>query len=126
MAKNGLHAAGLGGPAGPFTEALIGEFQKTDTWIHGAFSLEQGFLFTSMLLSAAVVGVIERKWVAAGAWCTVAALLSVAGVMHSYQWTFGDTALKLSPAWPFAIGYAVMALLFFSANWITEEGGGEA
>jgi AGZA family xanthine/uracil permease-like MFS transporter len=79
-----------------------------------------------MLLSAAVVGVIERKWVAAGAWCTVAALLSVAGVMHSYQWTFGDTALKLSPAWPFAIGYAVMALLFFSANWITEEGGGEA
>ena len=126
MAKNGLHAAGLGGPAGPFTEALIGEFQKTDTWIHGAFSLEQGFLFTSMLLSATVVGVIERKWVAAGAWCTVAALLSVAGVMHSYQWTFGDTALKLSPAWPFAIGYAVMALLFFSANWITEEGGGEA
>ena len=61
MAKNGLHAAGLGGPGRPFSEALIGEFQKSDTWIHGAFSLEQGFLFTSMLLSAAVVGVIERK-----------------------------------------------------------------
>jgi AGZA family xanthine/uracil permease-like MFS transporter len=125
MAKNGLHAAGLGGPAGPFTEALIGEFQKTDTWIHGAFSLEQGFLFTSMLLAAAVVSVIERRWFAAAAWCAVAALLSTAGLMHSYQWTFGDTALKLSPAWPFAIGYAVMSLLFFSARWITEEGGAE-
>ena len=122
MAKNGLRAAGLGGPAGPFTEALIGEFQKTDTWIDGAFSLEQGFLFTSMLLSAAVVGIIERRWTAAAAWCTVAALLSAAGLMHSYQWTFGDTALNLSPAWPFAIGYGVMALLFFSASWLTEEG----
>ena len=66
MAKNGLKAAGMGTPARPFTEALIGEFQKSDTWIHGVFSLEQGFLFTSMLLSAAVVGVIERKWTRGG------------------------------------------------------------
>ena len=44
-------------------DALIGEFLKSDTWIHGAFSLEQGFLFTSMLLSAAVVAVIERQWI---------------------------------------------------------------
>ncbi len=123
MAKNGLHAAGLGGPARPFSEALVGEFLKTDTWIHGAFSLEQGFLFTSMLLSAAVVGVIERKWFAAAAWCGVAALLSAAGLMHSYQWTLDDTALKLSPAWPFAIGYAIMSLLFFIARWATEEAG---
>jgi AGZA family xanthine/uracil permease-like MFS transporter len=122
MAKNGLRAAGLGGPAGPFSAALVGEFLKTDTWIHGAFSLEQGFLFTSMLLSAAVVGVIERKWFVAAAWCAVAALLSATGLMHSYQWTLGDTALKLSPAWPFAIGYAAMSLLFFTAKWTTEAG----
>ena len=31
LAKNGLRAAGLGGPAGPFSETLIGEFQKNDT-----------------------------------------------------------------------------------------------
>ena len=73
MAKNGLKAAGMGTAARPFTDALIGEFQKSDTWIHGVFSLEQGFLFTSMLLSAAVVGVIERKWTAAAAWCGLAA-----------------------------------------------------
>ena len=123
MAKNGLRAAGLGGPAGPFNDSLIGEFQKTDTWIHGAFALEQGFLFTAMLLSAAVVSVIERTWLAAAAWCAVAALLSTAGLMHSYQWTIGDTALKLTPAWPFAIGYAVMALVFLTAKWTTEENG---
>jgi len=123
MAKNGLHAAAVWGPAGPFSEALIGEFRKSDTWIHGAFSLEQGFLFTSMLLAAAVVGVIERKWVTAAAWCAVAALLSVVGLMHSYQWTPDDTALKLSPAWPFAIGYGAMSILFFTARWTTEETG---
>ena len=106
MAKNGLRAAGFGGPAGPFTDALIAEFQKGDTWIHGAFALEQGFLFTSMLLSAAAVGVIERKWLSAAAWCGVAALLSAAGLMHSYQWTFNDTALRLSPAWRLCFGLA--------------------
>jgi hypothetical protein len=76
-----------------------------------------------MLLSAATVGVIERKFATAAKWCAVAALLSAAGLMHSYQWTANDTVLKLTPAWPFAAGYAFMALLFFSARWITEEGG---
>jgi adenine/guanine/hypoxanthine permease len=124
MAKNGLRAAGLGGPAGPFGESLIAEFQKSDTWIHGAFAIEQGFLFTAMLLSAAVVAVIERRWTVAAAWCACAALLSAAGLMHSYRWTFGDTAIRLAPAWPYVIGYAGMAVLFYTARWTTEEGGG--
>jgi adenine/guanine/hypoxanthine permease len=123
MAKSGLHAAGLGGTAGPFSAALVGEFLKSDTWIQGAFALEQGFLFTAMLLSAAVVGVIERRWVVAAGWCVCAALLSATGLMHSYQWTPADTTLKLAPAWPFVIGYGAMAVLFFTATWTTEEGG---
>src|SRR5436190_3027725 len=102
MAKNGLTAAGMGTAARPFGEALIAEFQKSDTWIHGVFSLEQGFLFTSMLLSAATVGIIERKWTAAAAWCGLAAVISATGLMHSYQWTTDDTVLRLTPAWPFA------------------------
>ncbi|MFA6958428.1 MAG: NCS2 family permease [Thermoanaerobaculia bacterium] len=122
LAKNGLRAAGLGTPDHPFGPAIVGEFLKSDTWIHGAFSLEQGFLFTSMLLSAAVVGVIERRWRVAAAWCAVAALLSATGLMHSYQWTMADTAIRLAPAWPFVIGYGAMAILFFTAQWTTEEG----
>ena len=125
LAKNGLRAAGLGGAAGPFGERLVAEFQKQDTWIAGAFALEQGFLFTAMLLSAAVVGVIERRWNAAAAWCLCAAVLSATGLMHSYEWTFADTTLKLAPAWPFVIGYSGMALLFFTARWTTEPHSGE-
>ena len=124
LAKNGLRAAGLGGAAGPFTVGLVGEFQKQDTWIAGAFALEQGFLFTAMLLSAAVVGVIERRWTVAAAWCLCAAALSAAGLMHSYEWTFADTALKLKPAWPFVFAYTGMAVLFYTARWTTEEGEG--
>jgi AGZA family xanthine/uracil permease-like MFS transporter len=123
MAKNGLRAAGLGGAAGPFTDKLVAEFQKSDTWIQGAFAIEQGFLFTAMILSAAVVGVIERRWTVAAAWCACAAVLSALGLMHSYEWTFGDTAIKLAPAWPYVIGYAGMSLLFLTAQWTTEEGG---
>jgi hypothetical protein len=51
----------IGGSAGGFTEALIGEFRRSDRGFRGAFAIEQGFLFTAMLLSAAVVGVIERR-----------------------------------------------------------------
>jgi AGZA family xanthine/uracil permease-like MFS transporter len=54
----------------------------------------------------------------------VAALLSAVGLMHSYQWTVDDTVLSLTPAWPFVGGYAVMALVFFSAQWTTENGAG--
>ena len=123
LAKNGLRAAGLGGPAGPFSDALVAGFQKNDTWITGAFAIEQGFLFTAMLLSAAVVGVIERRWTAAAGWCVCAALLSATGLMHSYAWSFADTTLKLVPAWPFVWAYLAMAALFFTARWTTEPEG---
>jgi AGZA family xanthine/uracil permease-like MFS transporter len=118
MAKNGVRAAGA--PIGP---KLLSGFQQADTWIEGAFALEQGFLFTAMILSAATVAVIERRFRVASAWCTLAAGLSSVGLMHSFRWTPSDTVLSLRPALPWAAGYAFMAVLFFLAPWITEEGG---
>ncbi len=121
LAKNGLRAAGLGSPgAEPFSEAVIGRFAASDTWIHGAFALEQGFIFTSMILAAATVAVIERNFIVAGLWCTAAAALSSVGLMHGYAFTPADTVLQLAPAWPWALGYAVMAVVFFAARFVTE------
>ena len=78
MAKNGLRAAGMGVPGGEaFSPEIINRFMASDTWIHGAFALEQGFIFTAMVLAAATVHVIERKFKAAAAWCLVAAVLGV-------------------------------------------------
>jgi len=54
LAKAGLRAAGVGAPGGlPFSPALEDAFLASDTWIRGAFALEQGFIFTSMILAAA-------------------------------------------------------------------------
>jgi AGZA family xanthine/uracil permease-like MFS transporter len=77
-----------------------------------------------MLLAAATTCVIERRFPAAALWCFVAALLSGVGLMHSYRWTPADTAVSLTPAWPWAIGYLVMGFCFLAARWITEEGEG--
>ena len=125
MAKNGLRAAGLGTPEAPFTPALVERFLVSDTWIEGAFALEQGFIFTSVILAAATVCIIERRFVRAGIWAAAAAVLSALGLMHSFAYTPGDTVLQLAPAWPWAAGYAIMALAFVAARWLTEphEGG---
>jgi AGZA family xanthine/uracil permease-like MFS transporter len=124
MAKNGLRAAGYGAPGGPeFSSALIVAFERSDTWIHGAFALEQGFIFTAMLLSAATVCIIEHHFVKAALWCWSGAALSAAGLMHSYSWTRADTVLELSPAWPWVLGYAIMGFLFLIARWATVPNG---
>jgi AGZA family xanthine/uracil permease-like MFS transporter len=126
MAKSGLRAAGFGAPGGAvFSEALFDAFRGSDVWIHGAFALEQGFIFTSMLLAAATVAVIERRFEIAAAWCGAAALLSAAGLMHAYRFTSGDTAFELRPAWPWVAAWSLMGLTFLAARWITVARSGE-
>jgi AGZA family xanthine/uracil permease-like MFS transporter len=121
MAKNGLRVAGYGSPDGPvFSPALLDAFSAMDTWIHGAFALEQGFIFTSMILAAMTVAIIERRFTLAAAWCGAAALLSAAGLMHAYRFTPADTVLDLTPAWPWAIGYAIVSLCLLAARFVTQ------
>ncbi len=121
MAKNGLRAAGYGVPGGPpFSESLIDVFLQSDTWIHGAFALEQGFILNAMLVAAVTVAIIERRFVQASMWCAIAAALSAVGLMHSYRWTPGDTAVSLAPAWPWVAGYVIMGASFVLARWLTE------
>jgi AGZA family xanthine/uracil permease-like MFS transporter len=120
LAKNGLRAAGLGAPGGPaFDATLIDAFRGSDTWIHGAFALEQGFILSAMVLAAATACVIERRFGRAAAWCGTGALLAAVGLMHSYRWTTSDTAVALAPAWPWVIGYLAMGATFLAARWVT-------
>jgi len=103
MAKSGLHAAGLGVPGGkPFSEELLATFLRADLWMDGALRLEQGFILSSVLLAAATVCVIERRFRQAAGWCLAGAALSALGLVHSYRWTPADTVLSLTPAWPWA------------------------
>lgn len=125
MVKNGLRTAGYGAPGGPvFSAELIPKFLASDTWIHGVFALEQGFIFTAMILSAMTVAILGRRFRTAAVWSLAAAALAALGLIHSYTFTPADTVVSLTPAWPWAAGYAVMALIFLAATWVTVEAAG--
>jgi AGZA family xanthine/uracil permease-like MFS transporter len=67
----------------------------------------------------ATVAIIEHRFTVAAVWCWAGAALSTAGLMHAYAFTPGDSVVHLSPAWPWAAGYALVGALFFSARWLT-------
>lgn len=121
MAKSGLRAAGIGSPEHALGADIVPGFLQGDVHITGAFALEQGVVFTAMILSAMTVAVIERQFVRAAVWCGIAAAVSATGLMHGYQYTPADTVLQLQPAWPWVWAYALMALVFVSARWLTVE-----
>ena len=121
MAKAGLHAAGVGDPGGPpFTDAVVDAFLRSDVWLRGGFALDQGFIFTAMILSSGTAMIIERRFRRASAWFAAGAVLSALGLLHSWRLTTGDAVMHLAPAWPYAAGYAAVAALLAVAPWITE------
>lgn len=120
MIKAGLRAAGAGAQGGPaISEALLPAFHAADVWVEGAFALEQGVVFSAMILSAATVAIIERQFLRAAVWMAIAALLSATGLLHAFRWTGSDTALDLHPAWPFVTAYLAAAAVLVAARWLT-------
>ena len=67
---------------------------------------------------ASSVEIIERRFRRAAIWCAVAAALCLTGLIHSYRWTPGDTALSLTPAWEFAAAYGILAALLAGSTLI--------
>jgi adenine/guanine/hypoxanthine permease len=109
----------------PFGALETELLQDSGTWLKGVLALEQGFIFTASILSAATVALIERRFVRAGLWCVAAAILSAIGFMHSYKWDGAGATNVLQLAWtPWVTGYAAMAGCFFLAPIVTEEGEG--
>ena len=117
LIKTSLRAAGLATPDRPFTADLLPVFAHSDIYLAGALALEQGQILSAMLLAAMTVFIIERQFASAGCSMLIAASLSWIGLMHSYRWTPSDTVLELGwgngASW--AIGYALLSLLFFWA-----------
>jgi AGZA family xanthine/uracil permease-like MFS transporter len=65
----------------PFDQPdLAAAFEQSDTFITGGFALEQGFIFTSIVLSATTVALIERQFHLAARWCVLGAVLSAVGL----------------------------------------------
>ena len=101
-----LYEAGLA----PFAQSLA---------IHGMISLERGFIFTSMILAAIGVFLIERQFFRAAFWSLAAALFAAVGIIHAYELTPGGVATRFgfvaSPE--FTVSYLLLSVLFLAVGW---------
>src|SRR5258706_6783961 len=113
MVETGLRAAGK-----TLYEAGLPAFAQSVA-IHGMISLERGFIFSSMILAAIGVFLIERQFLRAAWWSLAAAALSAAGVIHAYELTPGGVVSRfgLWAAPEFAVSYLMLFALFLVVGW---------
>ena len=117
-----------------YADELLAGLAASDVWVEGAFALEQGFIFTSLVLAAVTVAIIDRRFASGARWCLAASVLSAVGLMHAYAWTPGDTVIAFldlsswSAAWsslrataPFSLAYLALGLLLMVARRITVD-----
>jgi AGZA family xanthine/uracil permease-like MFS transporter len=96
----------------------VGSF-GSDLHIRGVIALSQGFIVTSIVYSAIMAFVIDRKYRLAAIWMGAASLLSATGLMHAYKLTPSgvENHFGFWAAPDFAIVYAVGAgLLWYLAR----------
>jgi AGZA family xanthine/uracil permease-like MFS transporter len=92
----------------------------SDLSIHGVIALSQGFLMTSMILSAVLVFVVEKEFLRAAGWTLGASALSMVGLIHAYDLTpHGVTnrfGLAAAPGFgvAYALGACFLAALHFA------------
>jgi len=108
MLQSGLHGAGTT-VATVGLDALSGQLP-----IHGMIALSQGFIFTSMVLAAMTVGLVEHRYRVAAGWAATAAVLSATGLIHGFTVTPAGITNAYGPAttWPFVVGYSLAAASF--------------
>ena len=97
-----------------------------DFVLHGMISLQQGYIFTCMILAAISAFLIDRNFKAAAYWSLVGALFAAIGLTHAYQlngnvvdFLFAMTQSSMEGSrvyrsWDVAIGYLLMAIGFFA------------
>ena len=80
-----------------------------DLFVHGVIALSQGFIITSMLLSAIIALSIDHDFLKASLWAFAGALLSAVGLIHAYiltpQGVQNNFGMLAAPG--FVAGYAL-------------------
>jgi adenine/guanine/hypoxanthine permease len=108
--EGGLRAAGTN------IEAVGVQALALQLPIAGLIALERGFIFTSMILAALTVCLVEKQYRLAALWAGIAAAVSATGLMHGYAIVNGAVVNAYGPAhtWPFVLGYGGIALVFLA------------
>lgn len=98
----------------------------SDFLLHGMISLQQGYIFTCMILAAISAFLIDRRFMTAAVWSIIGAICAVVGLTHAYQlngnvvdFFFLSTkpaaeSIRVYRSWDVAIGYLLMSVAFFA------------
>jgi len=78
-------------------------------YISGVVALSQGFVLTSMLLSAALAFIIDRAFLKAAGWTFAAAAFSALGLIHAYK--IGPGGVENVFGWMAAPSFAMAYLI---------------
>jgi AGZA family xanthine/uracil permease-like MFS transporter len=86
--------------------------------IYGLIALSQGALLVSMVWTAAIAYMLDRRFLHAGLWMMAGATLSFFGVIHAYRFDTEGIVNKLGffAAPEFAISYAVAAIFLVACH----------
>jgi adenine/guanine/hypoxanthine permease len=91
----------------------------SDLALGGLIALGQGALLTSMLWSASLALILERRFRGAVAWLAAAAVFSSIGIIHAYRLT--PNGVESLVGWwvapQFALAYAAGALFLLGCGW---------
>ncbi|MFH1754490.1 MAG: NCS2 family permease [Candidatus Latescibacterota bacterium] len=92
---------------------------------YGMVALERGFIFTSMILAAISVFLIERDFLRAAYWSAAGLILAFFGVIHAYQFVGNDVTsnVGVGTGLPYSIGYLAFVAIFALFHWYGKRAG---
>jgi adenine/guanine/hypoxanthine permease len=87
--------------------------------MRGLMALGQGSLLTSMVWSAALALIVQRRFAGAAAWMAAASALSAAGIIHAFRLSPNGAEGRIGwwVAPEFAIPYAAGAAFLLVCEW---------
>ena len=96
-----------------------------DIFIQGVIALSQGFIITSMILSAILAFSIDHDLLKAALWSFAGALLSASGLIHAYALTPQGVQNKFGfmAAPGFVVGYALTGCVLLWLHLLQVRGG---
>jgi AGZA family xanthine/uracil permease-like MFS transporter len=89
--KRTLLAVGYGTADHPIPATLNALFaNRADYYSAGVFAVGEGYIYTCMILSAATVQIIERRFMRAAGWFAAGGVIALLGLAHNYKITGAD------------------------------------
>ncbi len=114
-------ALGFGGGGDPLPADAMASFLGQELHAEGIFALNAGYVYSSLILTAAVAYICERKFHVAALWAIAGSALSALGFMHAFEFGEAGYTEVLEPAWEWCAGYLVFAGILFVAPWVTRD-----